>query len=88
MVLELPPPVDGVPRLPVVLPGDVVVVEEEAALFFPPQLTAQVIKGAKEIVEKEIFERRLVREKKYRFRDVYPLNPELHKKFEEEQANK
>jgi regulator of RNase E activity RraA len=71
-----------------VLPGDVVVVEEEAALFFPPELAAEVIKGARRIVEQEIYERQLVRQKKYRFRDVYPLNPELHKKFEEEQENK
>ena len=71
-----------------VLPGDVVVVEEEAALFLPPQIAAEVIEGARRIVEQEIYERQLVRQKKYRFRDVYPLNPELHKKFEEEQENK
>ena len=71
-----------------VLPGDVVAVDEEAALFFPPELAPEVIKGARRIVEQEIYERRLVRQNKYRFRDVYPLNPELHKKFEEEQANK
>jgi len=71
-----------------VLPGDIVVVEEEAALFFPPELADQVVKGARKIVEKEIYERSLVRQKKYRFRDVYPLNPELLKKFEEQQAKK
>jgi regulator of RNase E activity RraA len=71
-----------------VLPGDVVVVEEEAVLFFPPELADKVIKGAREVVEHEDFERALVRQKKYRFRDVYPLNPELRKKFEEEQAKK
>jgi len=70
-----------------VLPGDVVVAEEEAALFFPPQLAAEVIKGARQIVEQEDYERSLARQKKYRFRDVYPLNPELHKKFEAEQES-
>jgi regulator of RNase E activity RraA len=71
-----------------VLPGDVVVVEEEAVLFFPPELTTKVIEGARKIVEKEIFERKMAREKKYRFRDVYPLSPELQKQFEEEKAQK
>jgi 4-hydroxy-4-methyl-2-oxoglutarate aldolase len=71
-----------------VLPGDVVVAEDEAILFFPPQLTTDVIKQAKQLIEQEIYERNLVRGKKYRFRDVYPLNPELHKKFEAEQKVK
>lgn len=71
-----------------VLPGDVVVAEEEAVLFFPPQLAAEVIKLARQVVEQENYERNLVRQKKHRFRDVYPLNPELRKKFEEQQKAK
>jgi regulator of RNase E activity RraA len=71
-----------------VLPGDVVVAEEEAVLFFPPQLAGELIKLAKQVVEQEEYERKLVRQKKHRFRDVYPLNPELHKKSEEEQKSK
>ncbi len=71
-----------------VLPGDVVVAEEEAVLFFPPQLTAEVIKQARHLVDQEIYERNLVRQRKYRFRDVYPLNPELLKQFEVEQKAK
>ena len=71
-----------------VLPGDVVVVEEEAVVFFPPELTTKVVEGARKIVEKEIFERKTARLKKYRFRDVYPLSPELQKQFEEEKAQK
>ena len=71
-----------------VLPGDVVVAEEEAALFFPPKLTADVITRARQLVEQEIYERNVVRQKKYRFRDVYPLNPELHKQFEAERKAK
>jgi regulator of RNase E activity RraA len=71
-----------------VLPGDVVVAEEEAVLFFPPQLAAEVIKLARQVVEQEEYERELVRQKKHRFRDVYPLNPDLRKKFEEEQKSK
>ena len=71
-----------------VLPGDVVVAEEEAAMFFPPQLAAEVITKAQQVMEQEIYERNFVRQKKYRFRDVYPLNPELHKQFEAEQKAK
>ncbi len=71
-----------------VLPGDVVVAEEEAVLFFPPQLAGELVKLAKQVVEQEKYERNLVRQKKHRFRDVYPLNPELHKKYEEEQKSK
>jgi regulator of RNase E activity RraA len=67
-----------------VLPGDVVVADEEAVLFFPPQLASQVIQGAKATIEQEHYERNLARQRKYRFRDVYPLSPELRKKFEEE----
>lgn len=71
-----------------VLPGDVVVAEEEAVLFFPPQLAAEVLQRAKQVAVQEEYERSLVRHKKYRFRDVYPLNPELRKKFEAEQKGK
>jgi len=67
-----------------VLPGDVVVGDAEAVVFFPPSIAAQVIERAKRTADQEIYERKLVREKKYRFRDVYPLNPELRKKYEEE----
>lgn len=67
-----------------VLPGDVVVADDEAVMFFPPQLAAEIVKGAKEVTDQENYERALVRQKKYRFRDVYPLNPELHKQYEEE----
>lgn len=75
---NVPIRVDGV----AVLPGDVVVGDAEAVLFFPPQITAEVIKRANQIVEQENFGRPLIREKKYRFRDIYPLSPELRKKME------
>jgi len=67
-----------------VLPGDVVVADTEAVLFFPPQLAAKVIEAAQKIVDQENYERELVRQKKHRFRDVYPLSPELRKKYEAE----
>ena len=67
-----------------VLPGDVVLADEEAVLFFPPQLADQVITRTKEFVAREDFEREMARLKKHRFREVYPLNSELKKKFDEE----
>jgi regulator of RNase E activity RraA len=71
-----------------VLPGDVVVGDAEAVLFFPMSILPQVLERATRQAEQEDYERKLVREKKYKFRDVYPLNPELRKKFEEETKKK
>jgi 4-hydroxy-4-methyl-2-oxoglutarate aldolase len=71
-----------------VLPGDIVVADNEAVLFFPTSIAAQVIERSARLAEQEDYERRLVREQKYRFRDVYPLNPELRKKYEEERKQK
>jgi 4-hydroxy-4-methyl-2-oxoglutarate aldolase len=71
-----------------VLPGDIVVGDTEAVIFFPTSIAAQVLERAKAIDEQEIYERSLVRGGKYRFRDVYPLNPELRKKYEEERKQK
>jgi regulator of RNase E activity RraA len=71
-----------------VLPGDAVVADDEAVLFFPASIADQVIERAARVVEQEDYERALVRKKQHRFRDVYPLNPELRKKFEEEKKSK
>jgi regulator of RNase E activity RraA len=67
-----------------VLPGDIVLADEEAVLFFPPQLANKVIERTKEFLAREDYEREMARQKRHRFRDVYPLSPELRKKFEEE----
>jgi regulator of RNase E activity RraA len=71
-----------------VLPGDAVVADDEAVVFFPAKVADQVIERATKTVEQENYERDLVRKKQHRFRDVYPLNPELRKKFEEEKKVK
>lgn len=71
-----------------VLPGDAVVADDEAVIFFPPAIADEVIARAARIVEQENYERDLVRKKQHRFRDVYPLNPELRKQFEEERKRK
>ena len=71
-----------------VLPGDVVVADDEAVLFFPPHLTKKVIQEATKAMDKENYERALIRIKEHRFRDVYPLNPELQEKYEKELKTK
>jgi 4-hydroxy-4-methyl-2-oxoglutarate aldolase len=65
-----------------VLPGDVVVAEEEAVLFFPASIVPQLLERVRKFVAQEEFERELTRGGKHRFRDVYPLNPELRMQFE------
>jgi regulator of RNase E activity RraA len=71
-----------------VLPGDVVVADQEAAVFFPGKIAEQVIQRAQATQDQEMYERKLATERQHKFRDVYPLNPELKKQYEEEQAKK
>jgi 4-hydroxy-4-methyl-2-oxoglutarate aldolase len=71
-----------------VLPGDVVVADSEAAVFFPPKIAAEVIRRAQATQDQEMYERRLATEKQHRFRDVYPLSPELKKQYEEEKSKR
>lgn len=71
-----------------VLPGDIVVATDEGVIFFPPELIETVLQKGTEHEALENYERHLVREKQYRFRDVYPPAPELLKKKEEYEAKK
>ena len=67
-----------------VLPGDIVIADEEGVQIVPPQLVADVIKDAEDTVYTENFKREMMRSGKYRARDIYPtLSPELAKLFEE-----
>ncbi|MCB1123449.1 MAG: hypothetical protein KJT03_17990, partial [Verrucomicrobiae bacterium] len=66
-----------------VLPGDVVLATDEAVLFFPPEIVDDVIRKCKAHAEEEEYKRQLVLSKKYRFRDVYPLRPDLKKEYEQ-----
>ncbi|MDQ3013509.1 MAG: hypothetical protein M3X11_22750 [Acidobacteriota bacterium] len=67
-----------------VLPGDVVIGDEEGLLFFPPQLADEVIKAAENQTYNEEFKAEMLKSGKYRTRDIYPrLSPELEKVFEE-----
>lgn len=65
-----------------VLPGDVVVVDDGGALFFPSSQVPAVLKSAAARATVEEYERELLRSRMHRFRDVYPLSPELREQFE------
>ncbi len=65
-----------------VLPGDVVVVDDSGALFFPAALVPSVLESAKARSELEEHERELLRSQMHRFRDVYPLSPALREEYE------
>ena len=65
-----------------VLPGDVVVADETGILFFPPALVPDVLRAAEEQADVEEHERNLLRSGEHRFRDVYPLSPELRREYE------
>jgi 4-hydroxy-4-methyl-2-oxoglutarate aldolase len=67
-----------------VLPGDIIVADDEGVQVVPPQLVTEVIAAAEDTVYTENFKRELMASKKYRARDIYPnLSPELQKVFEE-----
>ncbi|MBS1786806.1 MAG: hypothetical protein JST85_03750 [Acidobacteria bacterium] len=67
-----------------VMPGDVVIGDEEGLLFFPPQLADEAIKAAENQTYNEQFKEEMLKSRKYRTRDIYPrLSPELEKVFEE-----
>ena len=65
-----------------VLPGDVVVADETGVLFFPPHLVGDVLRAAEEQAALEEHERELLQSGEHRFRDVYPLSPELRREYE------
>ena len=71
-----------------VLPGDIVVAEDEAMLFFPEEILDDVVQKARARQELEDYERDMLKQKKYRIRDVYPLHPELRKEYEEKKKKK
>lgn len=65
-----------------VLPGDVVVGDDGGVFFFPPALVARVLEYADEVAAREEFQLQLLEDREYRFRDIYPLSPELQAEFE------
>lgn len=69
-----------------ILPGDIIVAEEEGIIAFPPEMLEEVVQKAREREKLGEYELKLIQEKKYRFRDVYPPAPELLKEFEKSKA--
>ncbi len=65
-----------------VLPGDVVVADEGGVLFVPPEVVPSVLESAAAREALEDHERELLRSRMHRFRDVYPLSPELREDYE------
>ena len=65
-----------------VLPGDVVVGDDGGIFFFPPSLVETVLEYADMVKDREDFQLQLLEDKEYRFRDIYPLSPELQNEFE------
>ena len=55
-------------------------------IFFPASIADEVIENALKHRDEEDYKRELVMSKKYRFRDVYPLRPDLKKDYEEKVA--
>ena len=65
-----------------VMPGDLVLATDEAAIFFPPEIADEVIAKAVKHRDEEIINASSS-SKKYRFRDVYPLRPDLREAYDE-----
>ena len=65
-----------------VMPGDIVIGDDGGVFFFPPELLDQVLEYAAESAAREEFQLELLLDRRYRFRDVYPLSPELMEEFE------
>jgi len=65
-----------------VLPGDIVVADETGVVFIPPQLVASVLEQARAKASMEAFQREMLKTKKHRFSDVYPvLSPKLMEEY-------
>jgi len=62
--------------------------DRRRSYFFPPELPATVLQRGSEHEALEDYERHLVREREYRFRDVYPPALELLKKQKEYETKK
>ena len=70
-----------------VLPGDIVVGDDGGVFFFPPELLDDVLEYAAASKEREKFQLDQLTDRNYRFRDVYPLSPELQQEFERTRGN-
>ena len=62
--------------------SSLVIGDDGGVFFFPPELLDQVLEYAAESATREEFQLELLLGRRYRFRDVYPLSPELMEEFE------
>jgi len=69
-----------------VLPGDIVVGDDGGIFFFPPELLGEIFQYADMVEAREEFQLQLLQDKDYRFRDIYPLSPQLMEEFERTQG--
>jgi regulator of RNase E activity RraA len=65
-----------------VLPGDIVVGDDGGVFFFPPQMVDDVLEYWARSEVREKFQLELLQDKRYRFRDIYPLAPALAEELE------
>lgn len=66
-----------------VLPGDIILGTAEGVIAIPPQFVEEVVKQNEAIETREDFERLQMKQGKYRAREIYPMNKELEKLFQE-----
>ena len=66
-----------------VMPGDIVFGDREGVTFIPPHLAEKIADSAEATRLHDEFIQMKIKEGKYKIRDVYPLNKELQKEFEE-----
>jgi 4-hydroxy-4-methyl-2-oxoglutarate aldolase len=66
-----------------VMPGDIILGTAEGVVVIPPQFVEEVVRENDRIETREDFERLQMQEGTYRARDIYPMNQELEKLFQE-----
>ena len=69
------------------LTNAVVVGDDGGIFFFPPELVEGALEYADESAAREAFQLELLLNKEYRFRDIYPLGPELQAEFDQLRRN-
>lgn len=66
-----------------VMPGDIVFGDREGVVFIPPHLVQKVVESAEKTRLHDEFTQMKIKENKRRIREVYPLNDELKKEYDE-----
>ena len=56
--------------------------DDGGVFFFPPSMVEIVLEYADLVADREKFQLELLEDREFRFRDIYPLSPELQAEFE------